>query len=120
MSRGALCPVEEAVLDNAGEKLKPMKETEFEVEEETGTPVSVTGADPNFPTLGEVDTHNLTHHSCRSWCPHCVTKKGETVDHRRAATKDNSSKKIMVSLVPVKGVQIPSEKREMLLHVKLG
>ena len=70
VSPGELCPVEGAVLDNAGEKLEPMKVTEFVVEEETGTRVPVKAADPKLPAPEEVDTHNLTHLPCRSWCPH--------------------------------------------------
>ena len=45
VSPGELCPVEGAVLDNAGEKLEPM-----EVTEETGTRVPVKAADPKLPT----------------------------------------------------------------------
>ena len=84
VSSGELCPVEGSVLDNAGEKLEPMKVTEFDVQEETGPRVPVKAADPKLPTPEEVDTHNLTHLPCRSWCPHCVRGKGKTMDHRRA------------------------------------
>ena len=71
-------------LDNAGEKMEPMKVTEFDVEEETGTRVPVKAADLKLPISEELDTHNLTHLPYRSWCPHCVRGKGKTMDHRRA------------------------------------
>ena len=44
---GELCP---------GEKLEPMKATDFDVEEETGTRVLAKAADPKLPTPEEVDS----------------------------------------------------------------
>ena len=131
VSPGELCPVEGSVLDNAGEKLEPMKVTEFDVQEETGTRVLVKAADPKLPTPEEVDTHNLIHLPYRSWCPHCVRGKGKNMDQRRAGrdklipeihvdscfmgskmdvatkcivvAKDYSNKSVMGGVVPVKG-----------------
>ena len=118
-------------MENAPEKLEPMEVTEFDAEEEAGTRVLLKTADPRLPAAEEIDAHNLTHLSYRSWCPHCVSGKGKTMDHRRAGrdklvpeihvdycfmgsktdvttrcivvAKDCSSKIVMASVVPVKG-----------------
>ena len=103
---------------------------------------------PRLPAAEEIDAHNLTHLSHRSWCPHCVRVKGKTMDHRRAGrdklvpeihvdccfmrsktdvttrcivvAKDYSSKSVMASVVPVKvsSHEFPA-KRSTRLYVNL-
>ena len=131
VSPGELCPVDVAGTDHAHEDLKHTKITEFDCEEEAGSRAPVKVADPKLPSAEEVETHNLTHLPCRSWCPHCARGKGKTLDHRRAGrprlipelhvdccfmgskgdatarwivvAKDYEHKCVMASVVPVKG-----------------
>ena len=129
VSPGELCPVDGAGTDH--EDLEHMKITEFDCEEEAGSRAPVKVADPKLPSAEEVETHNLTHLTYRSWCPHCVRGTGKTMDHRRAGrpkmipelhvdhcfmgskreatarcivvAKDYEHKCVMASVVPVKG-----------------
>ena len=41
-------------------------------------------ATPYQPSTKEVELHNLTHATYRSWCPHCVASRRPNAAHRQA------------------------------------
>ena len=47
----------------------------------TGTQVPVGAPEPHRPSQAEVDAHNLSHVTSRSWCPHCLMGRRPASQH---------------------------------------
>ena len=43
---------------------------------------------PEKPTKKEIDEHMLTHLTYKSWCPHCVRRRGRADAHKLSRRKD--------------------------------
>ena len=58
-----------------------VQEFQGEPEAEAGRRNPIKVQDPLLPSEEEVKCHELTHLPCRSWCSHCVRRKGRAIDH---------------------------------------
>ena len=67
---------------------------------------------PPGPTTEELDKHELTHVVFRSWCRHCVSGWAREDPHRRIATHEGRTPKVMPDWMSFTsdqepGVQLP-------------
>ena len=75
-------------------------------------PVARARKPPPRPATEEVDKHELTHVVFRSWCKHCVSGGAREDQHRRIATHDGRTPKVMFDVMfftsdQEQGVQLP-------------
>ena len=59
-------------------------------------PVARARKPPPGPTTEELDKHELTHVVFRSWCRHCVSGRARKDPHRRIATHEGRTPKVML------------------------
>ena len=59
-------------------------------------PVARTRKPPPGPTVEELDKHELTHVVVRSWCRHSVSGRARDDPHRRIATHEGGTPKVML------------------------
>ena len=59
-------------------------------------PVAKTRNPPLGPTVEELDKHEFTHVVLRSWCRHCVSGRAREDPHRRIATHEGRTPKVML------------------------
>ena len=59
-------------------------------------PVARARKPPPRPTTEELDKHELTHVVFRSWCKHCVSGRAREDPHRRIATHEGRTPKVML------------------------
>ena len=59
-------------------------------------PVAKVRKPPPGPTTEELDKHELTHVVFHSWCSHCVSGRAREDPHRRIATHEGRTPKVML------------------------
>ena len=86
----------DGALDEAGwdeiEQAGVMREPEVAVigsehdedaaDDATGTQVPIGAPEPHRPSQAEIDAHNLSHITYRSWCPYCLMGRRPAAQHR--------------------------------------
>ena len=75
-------------------------------------PVARARKPPPGPTAEELDRHELTHVVFRSWCKHCISSRAREDPHRRVATQEGRTPKLMLDWMfftsdQEPGVQLP-------------
>ena len=75
-------------------------------------PVAGARKPPPGPTIEELDKHELTHAVFRSWCKQCVSGRAREDPHRRIATHEGRTPKVMLDWMfftsdQEPGVQLP-------------
>ena len=59
-------------------------------------PVARARKPPPGPTAQELEKHELTHVVFRSWCKHCMSSRAREDPHRRVATHEGRTPKVML------------------------
>ena len=79
------------------------------------TPVARPWKPPPGPTTEVLDTHELTHVVFRSWCRHCVSGRAREDPHRRIATYEGRTPKVMLDWMFFTSDQEPGVQLLMLV-----
>ena len=82
------------VIEEKGQEASSSADPVMQDNEEA--PVTRARKPPLGPATEELDKHELTHVVFRSWCRHCVSGGAREDPHRRIATHDGRTPKVML------------------------
>ena len=78
------------------EKRQEAPSSDLVMQDNEEAPVPKARNPPPGPTVEELDKHELTHVVFRSWCRHCVSGRAKENPHRRIATHEGRTPKVML------------------------
>ena len=90
------------------------------VQDNEDTPVARARKPPPGPTAEELDKHELTHVVFRSWCKHCISSRAKEDPHRRVATHEGRTPKVMLDWMFFTNDQEPSVQLPVLVVYDLS
>ena len=78
------------------EKRQEAPSSDLVMQDNEEAPVPKARNPPPGPTVEELDKHELTHVVFRSWCRHCVSGRAKENPHRRIATHEGRTPKVVL------------------------